>query len=63
LRECGEVGLSLGIVFVVRHEHADAAYAVALLRAHSEWPYSRAADSSDEFAPSKANAHLALLCE
>jgi hypothetical protein len=49
-----------GIVFVVRQEHTDAAYAVALLRPRRERPRHRAAEPSDEFAPSKANAHLAL---
>ena len=49
-----------GIVFVVRHEHADAPYAVALLGARRERPSRRAAEERDELAPSKANAHLAL---
>ena len=31
-------GLSLGIAFAVCHQHADAPYAVALLRAHREGP-------------------------
>jgi hypothetical protein len=63
LRKRRDPGLRHGIVFVVRVEHADAPYAVALLRPRRQRPYGRAADSSDEFAPSKANAHLALLCE
>src|SRR6516225_6348032 len=33
-----------------------------LLRASGNWPSRRAALSGDEFAPSKANVHLALLC-
>jgi hypothetical protein len=34
----------------------------ALLRMRRERQACRAAESGDEFAPSKANAHLALLC-
>jgi hypothetical protein len=49
------------IVFVAGHEHADAPDAVALLRPSREPPCCRAAESGDEFAPSKANAHLPLL--
>ena len=45
---------------VERREHADAPHAVALLRARRERPRRRAAESSDNFAPLKANAHLAL---
>jgi hypothetical protein len=33
-----------------------------LLRACGKWPCRRAAERSDEITPSKANAHLALLC-
>jgi hypothetical protein len=47
--------------FVARREHADGPHAVALLRARRQRPSSRAAESGDELAPSKANAHLALL--
>jgi hypothetical protein len=64
LRERRVATLPLRIVFVVRHEHADAPHPLALLRPRRERPRHRAAaDSSDEFTPSKANAHLALLCE
>ena len=49
-----------GSIFVAWPEHADAPHAVALLRAHREWPRRRAAEPSDEFAPPKANAHLPL---
>jgi hypothetical protein len=43
------------------HQHADAPHAVALLRARQERPCRRrTAKSSDEVAPSKANAHLHL---
>jgi hypothetical protein len=37
-----------GIVFVVRHVHADASYTVALLRERCEGPSRRAADKRDE---------------
>jgi hypothetical protein len=61
LRERRYARLKQGIVFVVRHEHADAPHAVALLRPRRERQCcDRAAEPSDEFAPSKANAHLAL---
>jgi hypothetical protein len=36
---------------------------LALLRPHCKRPRRRAAERSDEFAPSKANAHLPLPCE
>ena len=52
LSERREARLHQGIVFVGRLEHADAPHAVALLRAHCERPCRRAAESSDEFAPS-----------
>jgi hypothetical protein len=60
LRERREGRLPQGIVFVARHEHADAPHAVALLRARRERPRRRAAERCDEFPPSKANAHLPL---
>jgi hypothetical protein len=64
LRERKDGSLRHGIVFVEPHEHADAPYALALLRQRRERPSCcRAAERSDKFAPSKANAHLALLCE
>jgi hypothetical protein len=64
LRERRDDSLRRGIVFVAPHEHADAPHSVALLRARRERPSGdRAAERSDEFAPSKANPHLALLCE
>src|SRR5262249_3922674 len=40
------------IVFVVRHEHADAPYALALLRTSRERPCRRAAEPSNELPPS-----------
>jgi hypothetical protein len=52
--------VNVRLVFAERHQHADAPHAVALLRARRERPRHRAAESSDEFAPSKANAHLPL---
>jgi hypothetical protein len=60
LCERRDESLRHGIVFVEPHEHADAPYAVALLRARRERPSRRAAERSDELAPSKANLHLAL---
>jgi hypothetical protein len=62
LRERRDARLDVRIVFVEPHEHPDAPHAVALLRARRERPRRRAAEPSDEFASSKANAHLALLC-
>src|SRR5262249_48856779 len=55
--------LLFGIVFVEPMEHADPPHAVALLRARRERPRRRAAEGSNEFAPSKAKPHLALPCE
>ena len=49
--------------FRALHEHADAPHAVAPLRPCRERPNRRAAENSDELAPSKANAHLPLLCQ
>jgi hypothetical protein len=60
LCERGNVSLPHGIGFVARQEQTDAPYAVALLRVSRERPSRRAAERSDEFAPSKANAHLPL---
>jgi hypothetical protein len=62
LRERRVAKLRLRIVFVERQEHADAPHAVALLRPRRERPCRRAAECGHEFAPSKANAHLALPC-
>jgi hypothetical protein len=39
------------IVFVARHEHADAPHPPALLRARRDWPRRRAAEERDELAP------------
>jgi hypothetical protein len=60
LRERRAPGLRHGIVFVERHEQADATHAVALLRARKDRPSDRTAEECDELAPSKA--HLLLLC-
>ena len=54
LRERREATLLLGIAFVVRHEHADAPHAVALLRPRRERPGRRAAEKRDELAPPDA---------
>jgi hypothetical protein len=60
LHERGAGRLHRGVVFIVRKEHADAPYRVALLRAHHERPRRRAGERGDEFPPSKD--HLPLLC-
>jgi hypothetical protein len=44
LRVRGDDSLPHGIVFVARHEHADAPHALALLRARCERPRCRAAE-------------------
>jgi hypothetical protein len=56
LHERGEAKLPHGIVFVARHEPADAPDAVALLRVRRERPRRRraAAEERDELAPSKS---------
>src|SRR5262249_15469520 len=46
-----EAMLLLRIVFFGPHEHADAPYAVALLRPGRERPCRRAAEERDELAP------------
>jgi hypothetical protein len=51
LSERKDHSLAHGIVFIVRHEHADAPYAVALLRARSQRASHRAAEERDELAP------------
>jgi hypothetical protein len=63
LRERRYAKLPLRIGFIVRHERADAAYPLWLLRARRERPRRRAAEQCDELAPSKANPHLPLLSE
>jgi hypothetical protein len=60
LSERRNVSRRHGIVFVERHEHADAPHPLALLCVRRERPRRCAAESTDEFAPSKANAHLPL---
>src|SRR5262249_22075801 len=51
LRERRNVSLRHEIVFVVRHEHADAPHPPALLRARRDWPRRSAAEERDELAP------------
>jgi hypothetical protein len=51
LRECGKETLSQGIVFVARHEQADAPHAPALLRPPDDWPRRGAAKSCDKLSP------------
>ena len=43
--------LPLRIVFVERHEHADAPHSLPLLRPRCEWPRRRRAEAGNEFAP------------
>src|SRR5262249_53383526 len=59
LRERSDPSLK-GIVFVAPDKHADEPHSLALLPARHERPCRRAAEPSDEFASSKANAHLPL---
>jgi hypothetical protein len=54
LNECRNGSLPHGIVFVARYEHAGAPHPVALLRARRKRPSHRAAEFSDEIAPSKS---------
>ena len=52
LREPGQLGLCLKIVFAVRHQHADPPHSLALLRPRRERPRRcRAAEQRDELAP------------
>ena len=51
LRERGEERLVDGIVFVARCEHADAPYALALLRPRNRRPRRRAPEPRDELPP------------
>src|SRR5262249_41729020 len=51
LRERRDESLRHRIIFVVRHEHADAPYALSLLRARRERVHRRAAEERDERAP------------
>jgi hypothetical protein len=52
LHERRQASLRRGIVFVAPYEHADAPHPLALLCARRERPRRRAAERSDEFAPS-----------
>jgi hypothetical protein len=52
LRERSEAKLPRGIVFVGPHEHADAPYAVALLRPRHHRPRRRAPKPRNELPPS-----------
>src|SRR5262249_53480972 len=53
LSERGNVGLPHGIVFVARHEHADASQALALLRARRSRPCRSASKPRDELPASE----------
>jgi hypothetical protein len=48
LSERGNGTLSQGIVFIARHEHADAPHSVGLLRPRRERPRRRAPEPCDE---------------
>ena len=53
LQERPDPGLNFRIVRGCRQEHADAPHALALLRAHRDWPgHRRAADQRDELVVS-----------
>jgi hypothetical protein len=55
-RERGAARLQLRIVFVPRHEHADAPHPLTLLCVRRPWPRCRAAKPRDELPPT----HLRL---
>src|SRR5262249_21380474 len=57
LHERREATLLFGIVFVVRHEHADAPHPLALLRLRRERPSCRAAEERDRLATIDARDH------
>jgi hypothetical protein len=57
LREPGEVGLCLRIVFIKRHQHTDAPHALGLLRTRRERPCRRAAEQRDELAAVQRRYH------
>jgi hypothetical protein len=61
LSERSDVRLRQRIGFDARQEHADPQHPIALLRVRCERPRRRAAESSDEFTPSKA--HLSFPCQ
>ena len=50
LNEHRDATLRLGIIFVKRHEHADAPHAVSLLRPRHHRPRRRASEPRDEFS-------------
>src|SRR5262249_53849341 len=51
LLECGQVSLKFRVALGMRHQHADAPHALALLRARGKRPRSRAGEKRDEVAP------------
>src|SRR5262249_52764494 len=52
LPECGHVSFKFRVALRVRHQHADAAHALGLLRPHGKRPPDRhAAQKCDELAP------------
>src|SRR6516164_11380321 len=63
VKEGREAGLAFRILRGKAGQESDTRHTFRLLRPRRKRPSSdRAAESGDEFAPSKANAHLALLC-
>src|SRR5262245_50874216 len=59
VRERGGAGGSFRVLGSHAHQHADAPYVLALLRARRERPRSRAAEQRDEFATPHSIASLA----
>jgi hypothetical protein len=57
LRKRREATLNLRIVFVARHEHADAPHTVALLRARHKRPRRRASERDYEFSSCNRDSH------
>ena len=51
LPEAPQLGLTLWIICIKRHQHADPPHAVTLLRARRERPRDRTAEQRDELAP------------
>jgi hypothetical protein len=61
LREVGEPASCLGIVFIERHQHADPAHPISLLRARHDRPRCCTAECSNKFPPCDVDCHLPRL--